>query len=158
LKRRPSYLEVQSDAARALFARAPKGPIVMLNLIRLRAVADYAGNAVVASAEPISGRAAFDRYIDETLPLLRKSGGDLVFLGTGVGFLIGPPDERWDVVMLVRQQDLQTFLAFASNDAIQAALVHRTAAVEDSRLLPLVEEIRTRDNHRPVPPSETVGL
>ena len=42
--------------------------------------------------------------------------------------------------MLVRQKDLQTFLAFSGNDAIQAALVHRTAAVEDSRLLPLVEE------------------
>jgi hypothetical protein len=42
--------------------------------------------------------------------------------------------------MLVRQKDLQAFLAFATNPAIQAALVHRTAAVEDSRLLPLVEE------------------
>ena len=111
----------------------------MLNLIRLRAVADYAANPPVAPEEPISGRAAFERYIDETLPLLRRSGGDLVFLGNGAGFLIGPSDERWDVVMLVRQKDLQTFLAFATDDAIQAALVHRTAAVEDSPLLPLAE-------------------
>ena len=62
-----------------------------------------------------------------------------MFLGSGSGFLIGPADERWDVVMLVRQKDLQTFVAFASNEAILAALVHRRAAVEDSRLLPLVE-------------------
>jgi hypothetical protein len=41
--------------------------------------------------------------------------------------------------MLVRQKDLQTFLAFATNEAIVTALAHRTAAVEDSRLLPLVE-------------------
>jgi len=140
---RPTYLEVRSDAVRELFGRAPSGPIVMLNLIRLRSVADYAANPAMGPAEPVSGRAAFDRYIAETLPLLRKSGGDLVFLGHGAGFLIGPADERWDVVMLVRQKDLQTFLAFATDDAIQAALVHRTAAVEDSRLLPLAEVDRT---------------
>jgi hypothetical protein len=136
---RPGYLEVRPDAVRELFARAPTGPIVMLNLIRLRAVADYASNPAAAPLEPISGRAAFDRYIDETLPLLRKSEGELVFLGNGAGLLIGPSDERWDVVMLVRQKNLQTFLAFATDDAIQAAVVHRTAAVEDSRLLPLAE-------------------
>ena len=135
----PRYLDVRPDAVRELFARAPTGPIVMLNLIRLRTVADYASNAAAAPPGPISGRAAFDRYIEETLPLLRKSGGELLFLGNGAGFLIGPADERWDVAMLVRQKDLQTFLAFATDDAIQAALVHRTAAVEDSRLLPLAE-------------------
>jgi hypothetical protein len=136
---RRRYLDVRPDAVRELFARAPTGPIAMLNLIRLRTVADYGSNPAAAPPEPISGRVAFDRYIDETLPLLRKSGGDLVFLGQGAGFLIGPADERWDLVMLVRQKDLQTFLAFATDDAIQAALVHRTAAVEDSRLLPLAE-------------------
>jgi hypothetical protein len=138
---RPAYLDVSPDAVRALFTRAPNGPVVMLNLIRLRAVAMYAESGS-AQTEPITGRAAFDRYIDGTLPILRESGGDLIFLGTGSGFLIGPPDERWDVVMLVRQKDLQTFLTFAANPAIQAALVHRTAAVEDSRLLPLIEDAR----------------
>ena len=136
---RRSYVDVRPDAVRELFARAPTGPIVMLNLIRLRAVADYGASPAAAPPEPISGRVAFDRYIDETLPLLRKSGGDVVFFGKGGGFLIGPADERWDLVMLVRQKDLQTFLAFATDEAIQAALVHRTAAVEDSRLLPLAE-------------------
>jgi hypothetical protein len=41
--------------------------------------------------------------------------------------------------MLVRQRSVDTFLAFASNEAILVGLGHRTAAVEDSRLLPLVE-------------------
>ena len=40
--------------------------------------------------------------------------------------------------MLVRQQSVATFMAFASDEAILAGLGHRTAAVEDSRLLPLV--------------------
>ena len=136
---RKTYLEVRPDAVRELFARVPSGPVVMLNLIRLRAVADYTATPDLAPREPVSGAAAFDRYIAETLPVLRASGGDLTFLGSGAGFLIGPSDERWDIVMLVRQKDLQTFLAFATNETIAAALAHRTAAVEDSRLLPLVE-------------------
>ena len=71
-------------------------------------------------------------------PIQQTPSGGPPFLAH-TGFLIGPPDERWDVVMLVRQKDLQTFVAFATDDAMQAALIHRTAAIEDSRLLPLVE-------------------
>jgi hypothetical protein len=136
---RKTYLDVRPDTVRELFARVRVGPVVMLNLIRLREVADYSATLDLAPTELVTGAAAFDRYIAETLPVLRASGGDLAFLGSGAGFLIGPTDERWDIVMLVRQKDLQTFLAFATNETIVAALAHRTAAVEDSRLLPLVQ-------------------
>jgi hypothetical protein len=59
-------------------------------------------------------------------------------LGEGGRFLIGP-DEHWDMAMLVRQQSVASFMAFAANDAYLAGIGHRTAAIEDSRLLPLVE-------------------
>jgi hypothetical protein len=62
-----------------------------------------------------------------------------MFLGVGGPFLIGPEDERWDMAMLVRQSSVTSFLAFASNDAYLAGLGHRTAALDDSRLLPLRE-------------------
>jgi hypothetical protein len=39
--------------------------------------------------------------------------------------------------MLVRQSSVQSFMAFAGNTAYLAGLGHRTAALEDSRLLPL---------------------
>jgi hypothetical protein len=41
--------------------------------------------------------------------------------------------------MLVRQNSLSDFMAFASNQEYLAGLGHRTAALEDSRLLPIVE-------------------
>jgi hypothetical protein len=41
--------------------------------------------------------------------------------------------------MLVRQRSVADFIAFATNQAYLASLGHRTAGVEDSRLLPLVE-------------------
>jgi len=59
-----------------------------------------------------------------------------LFLGAGGNFYIGPQDERWDLVMLARQESLQAFIAFASNCEYLAGIGHRTA-VEDSRLLPL---------------------
>jgi hypothetical protein len=122
----------------ALFTRNIEGEVVMLNLLRFREVADYSANPELAPPEQISGRAAYQKYIDHTLPFLKASGGDLIFLGAGGKYLIGPQDEQWDLAMLVRQNSLADFMAFASNQEYLAGMGHRTAAIEDSRLLPLV--------------------
>lgn len=133
-----TFLEPTQDAGRALWMRGIAGEVVMLNLLRLREVADYSAHPELAPDHPISGAEAYDRYIAHTLPYLAESGGALVFLGEGGPFLIGPPGERWDRAMLVRQSSVQAFMAFAANTAYLAGMGHRTAAVEDSRLLPLV--------------------
>jgi hypothetical protein len=77
--------------------------------------------------------------MSHTLPYLRASGGEVIFLGKGGSLLIGPADERWDAVMLVRQRSISDFLAFASNADYMRGIGHRVAALEDSRLLPLIE-------------------
>ena len=41
--------------------------------------------------------------------------------------------------MLVRQRSVGAVMAFATNEAYLAGIGHRTAALEDSRLLPLIE-------------------
>jgi len=133
------YLEVTQEAGAALIARNIIGEIIMLNLLRFRDVADYSAYPELMPIKPISGAEAFQKYIDHTLPFLKKSGGDLVFLGNGGKYLIGPQDERWDLVMLVRQNSLSDFMAFSSNQEFLAGLGHRTAALEDSRLLPIIE-------------------
>jgi hypothetical protein len=133
------YLEPTQDAGRAFVTRQIAGPVVMLNLLRFRETADYSATPHLAPPHPISGADAFQRYIDHTLPYLRETGGDVIFLGAGGPLLIGPASERWDMMMLVRQQSVASFLSFASHDAYLAGLGHRTAALEDSRLLPLVE-------------------
>ena len=133
------FLEVTQEAGVALFRRNITGEVVMLNLLRFRDVADYSANPELMSSQPISGAEAYQKYIDHTLPFLEESGGDLVFLGNGGNFLIGPQEERWDLVMLVRQKSLSDFMAFSSNQGYLAGIGHRTAALEDSRLLPLVQ-------------------
>ena len=134
------YLEPTQDAGRVLFTRGITGPVVMLNLLRLREVADYSASPHLAPGTPISGAAAYDLYVAHTLPLLRKSGGDVIFLGKGGPYFIGPSEEVWDIAMLVRQASLADFAAFAADADYLAGIGHRTAAITDSRLLPLVEQ------------------
>ncbi|MBW1868374.1 MAG: DUF1330 domain-containing protein [Deltaproteobacteria bacterium] len=133
------FLDVTQEAGAALFARNITGEVIMLNLLRFRDVADYSANPELMPPDPISGAEAFQKYIDHTLPFLKESGGDVVFLGKGGRYLIGPQEEQWDFVMLIRQNSLSDFLAFSSNQDYLAGLGHRTAALENSRLLPIVE-------------------
>jgi uncharacterized protein (DUF1330 family) len=137
--KRVRYLEPTHEAGRAFVARAIEGTIVMLNLLRFREFADYSANPGLAPQVAITGAEAYDRYIAHTLPYLEESGGDLLFLGAGGPFLIGPTDEHWDRAMLIRQSSVQSFIAFATNAGYLAGLGHRTAALKDSRLLPLTE-------------------
>lgn len=133
------HLAPTPQSGRNFVMRGLEGEIVMLNLLRLRDVADYSAHPDLAPATSISGAEAFNRYIQHTLPFLRDSGGELQFLGQGGPWLIGPEPERWDLVMLVKQRSVHSFLAFAQHEAYLAGIGHRTAAVEDSRLLPLSE-------------------
>ncbi|MEP9377504.1 DUF1330 domain-containing protein [Aquabacter sp. CN5-332] len=134
-----AYLEPTQASGRAFLARALPGEVVVLNLLRFRKTADYSSAPHLAPAAPISGAEAYDRYIDHTLPHLRESGGDILFMGEGGAFLIGPEGERWDRLMLVRQSSVGAFMAFASHADYLAGIGHRIAALEDSRLLPLTD-------------------
>lgn len=134
-----AYLDVSQEAGAAFFSRKISGPITMLNLLRFREVADYSATPELAPDEPISGAEAYQKYIDYTRPFLEESGGELVFLGEGGRYLIGPQDERWDLMMLVRQNSMADFLAFSSNEAYLIGMGHRTAALADARLLPLLQ-------------------
>ena len=134
-----TYLEPTQESGRAFFMRGMTGSVVMLNLLRYRAIADYSASPQLAPAEPITGEAAYRLYMEHTMPHLEKSGGKLLFFGRGGRFLIGPDSERWDAAMLVQQSSPAAFMEFASNTAYLAGMGHRTAALEDSRLLPLEE-------------------
>lgn len=133
------YLDVTQEAGAAFFRRQIQGAVLMLNLLRFREVADYSASPELTPTDPISGREAYQKYIDLTLPFLTKTGGEIMLLGAGGPYLIGPQDEQWDLVMVIRQNSLQDFMSFSSNEAYKSVFGHRTAALEDSRLLPLVE-------------------
>jgi len=135
-----TYLEPTQESGRAFFSRKISGSVVMLNLLRFREVADYSAAPELAPGSPIRGEEAYRLYMEHTRPHLEKSGGEILFFGRGGEFLIGPSEERWDAVLLVRQASMASFLEFASNEEYLAGMRHRVAALEDSRLLPMVEE------------------
>jgi hypothetical protein len=138
---REPHLEPTQESGREFFLRGIEGEIVMLNLLRFRDVADHSETPDLQPDEPISGKDAYDRYIEHTLPFLHESGGAVDFMGDGGAFFVGPADERWDLAMLVRHRSVETFMSFAQfaqDEAYLGGMGHRLAAVADSRLLPLV--------------------
>ena len=134
-----TYLEPTQESGRVFIMSGMTGRVVMLNLLRYRATADYSATPQLAPAAPVTGEAAYRLYMEHTMPYLERSGGRVLFFGRGGGFLVGPESERWDAAMLVEQASTAAFLAFASNAEYLAGMGHRTAALEDSRLLPLQE-------------------
>jgi len=134
-----TYLEASQEGGRSLFSRNITGEVVMLNMLRFRKEADYTDFPELSASYTLTGREAYQKYIDHTLPLLLNSGGDILFLGEGEHYFIGPIEETWDMVMMVRQNSLKDFIAFANDPEYLAGIGHRYAALEDSRLLPLTQ-------------------
>jgi hypothetical protein len=135
------YIDPTDENGAALFRRQISGEVVMLNLLRFRSVADYTDFPDLAPAEEVSGRDAYQKYIEHTLPFLQASGGSIVYAGTGGDFLIGPAGKGWDMALLIRQESVDSFIAFATNQEYMKGIGHRVAAVQDSRIVPL-EDIR----------------
>lgn len=135
-----AHIEPTQETGAAFVRRGISGPVVMLNLLRFRDVADYSASPQLAPAEPIAGAEAYERYEAHTRPFLEAAGGRVLFRGRGGSPLIGPVDERWDLVLLVVHRDVATFLSFAEDRQYLTGIGHRTAALADSRLLPVVSD------------------
>ena len=116
-----------------------KGKIVMLNLLKFRKIADYTNLEGLQPAEKISGEEAYQLYLTNTLPELEKAGSRILYYGKCNNYLIGPESEVWDLMLLVEHQSVSKFIEFAQKDTYLKNEGHRTAALEDSRLMPSSE-------------------
>lgn len=118
-----------------LLSKIPQGqPVVMLNLLRFRETANYRNGE-----DAVSGRDAYGKYSELTLPFLGEVGGKLIHAGPACATLIGPPDEHWDHMLLVRYPSIEKFMEMVTNPDYQAITHHRTAALEDARLIATLE-------------------
>ncbi len=136
----PTYLEATQAAGKTFYMRRIQGAVTMLNLLRYREIADYTSHQELAPAEPITGKEAYQAYMKHTLPFLDEMGSEVLFFGKGGPWLIGPEAEQWDAVLLVKHPSVLQFLSFAQNEAYLRGAGHRTAALLDSRLLPIEME------------------
>lgn len=105
------------------------GPIHMINLVRLRAMADYFDGRVATGAE------AYAAYGRDTAPIFARLGGQIVWRGRLEQMLIGPADEAWDLCFVAAYPSVAAFVAMIKDPDYRNAMVHRQAAVLDSRLI-----------------------
>jgi uncharacterized protein (DUF1330 family) len=120
-------------AAMMASARDP-APIQMINLIRFRAEAQYPADHACAQ-DKRSGEQAYQTYMAGTAPFIAKLGGRVVWAGAPNLVVIGPSDERWDMAFIVEYPSVAAMLSMIGDGDYQKVAVHRTAAVEDSRLI-----------------------
>jgi uncharacterized protein (DUF1330 family) len=104
----------------------------MLNLLRYRPHAAYPASSPHA---PCTGREAYARYGAIAVKHVEAVGGQPIWMGEPQLTVIGPSDETWDEVLLVRYPSRQAFLKMATNPEYLACTEHRTAALADSRLV-----------------------
>jgi uncharacterized protein (DUF1330 family) len=113
-----------------------KGIIGMLNLLKFREIADYSKSLDLQPKEVISGKEAYNLYMKHTQALLEQAGSKVVYFGKCGNMIIGPESEKWDLMILVEHASVEKFMEFVQQKAYLAIAGHRTAALEDSRLLP----------------------
>lgn len=130
-----TYLDVTQQAGARFFGGPASGPIVMLNLLRFRETAVFPEGKTPDA--PMSGWEAYKEYMKYTAPFIEEVGSEVIFSGRADHFLIGPEAESWDMVLLVRHKSKEVFLQFAQHEGYLKTMYYRTAALADSRLLPM---------------------
>lgn len=106
----------------------PSEPVVMLNLLRYRDVAEP-GHGV----DGLTGRDAYSNYGKAFAELNPRFGGEPIWMGRGKHSIIG--DEEWDIIILVRYPTRQQFIDMFNDPDYKAISPMRAAALADSRLL-----------------------
>ncbi len=103
--------------------------VMMLNMLRFRDQASYPDGREASGAE------AYAAYGRESGPIFKRVGGEIIWRGDPEVTLIGPADERWDMIFVARYPTAGAFLEMVTDPDYQRAVRHRQAAVEDSRLI-----------------------
>lgn len=109
-------------------------PIHMLNLVRFRDRAEYPEGHEHAG-KGWSGRRAYREYGSASGPVFGRVGGSIVWRGSFACTVIGPGDDTWDVGFVAQYPSGAAFLEMIADPAYRQAVVNRTAAVADSRLV-----------------------
>jgi uncharacterized protein (DUF1330 family) len=127
-------IDPTGERIRHLRDHGSDGPVVMLNLLKFKAQADYPEGHPQAG---ISGREAYvhyERLFVETVGAVSQA--EPLYDGPVMRTLVGSEAAGdWDRMLIVRYPSRQHFLAMMANDTYRDGLVHRYAALERTILL-----------------------
>lgn len=117
-----------------ILAKIPKDqPIIMINLLKFKEQARYPDGTIACS-----GREAYQAYTKIAAKTLAEIGGELFWRSQVFGCLIAPEGEAWDEALLIKYPSIEAFKKMLAMPEYQKGTVHRSAALEDSRLIATV--------------------
>ena len=129
-----SYID-PSPANFQAFKDLPRDePIHMLNLLEYREQAEYPeGHEHVGKGW--SGRRAYEEYGKTSGPIFRRVGGTIVWRGAFQTMVPGPDAKRWHDGFIAHYPNAGACFEMIKHPEYQQAVVNRTAALVDSRLM-----------------------
>jgi uncharacterized protein (DUF1330 family) len=129
-----SYID-PSPANFQAFKDLPRDePIHMLNLLEYREQAEYPQGHEHAG-KGWSGRRAYEEYGKTSGPIFRRVGGTMVWRGSFQTMVTGPDAKRWHDGFVAQYPNAGAFFEMIKDPEYQQAVVNRTAALVDSRLM-----------------------
>ncbi|BBI21028.1 hypothetical protein EKJ_18750 [Qipengyuania flava] len=129
-----SYID-PSPANFQAFKDLPRDePIHMLNLLEYREQAEYPQGHEHAG-KGWSGRRAYEEYGKTSGPIFRRVGGTIVWRGSFQTMVTGPDAKRWHDGFVAQYPNAGAFFEMIKDPEYQQAVVNRTAALVDSRLM-----------------------
>lgn len=111
-------------------------PVVMLNLLSFKAVAD--SNDKSESQEG-SGSDSYAKYATKMVEFVESKGGRLIWSGRVDSMLIGESDVDFDMVALVEYPSREAFIEITSSNHVQEIGKDRAAGLEGQWLIAMTE-------------------
>jgi uncharacterized protein (DUF1330 family) len=134
LSQAPGSIDPTRPQFDAFKARPRDAPIQMLNLIRLKALAEYPLDHP-NHGRGLTGLEAYLAYGAASADVFARVGGRQIWAGRPEGVLTGPIDETWDLAFIAAYPTAAAFLQMITDPDYREHVKHRTAAVSDSRLI-----------------------
>lgn len=125
--------------AKAFFSDEADGPMVMVNLLKFKARAEYPDGA---NAD-WTGKQAYLVYGAAVQKCLEMVGGRAVFSGDVTGIILGEAEELWDMVALAYYPSPQAMLAMVALPAYQGIEIHRFAGLKGQLNIRTTPDLKT---------------
>lgn len=120
-----------SEQIQALLASTEDGPVVMVNLLKFKPVADAA-----PGREPgLSGEAVYRQYVDAMVPFVESKGGRVIWSGRMISQVIGTGGEQFQMIALMQYPSRQVFVEIAMDPYVAQIGELRAAGLEMQWLL-----------------------
>ncbi|WP_095011164.1 DUF1330 domain-containing protein [Tsuneonella mangrovi] len=129
-----NYIDPSRANFEAFKALPRDEPIHMLNLLNYREHAEFP-NGHPNADKGWSGRRAYEEYGKTSGPIFRRVGGKIVWRGAFQAMVTGPETIHWDDGFVAEYPDSAAFFEMIKDPDYQLAVVNRTAALVDSRLI-----------------------